>query len=189
MILINDDYSEYEEEPREVQTVTIHPPQPCHICGRPERDYACFRCGKPVCYNKQDYFADTACGGWILDTWHPSHPEDNEFYCRVCLSAGQIEDQMPVEFAQGQLAAVYSEEKTLIIVSNETTWKLDQEETRKLVAYLIDQQGDLFAKQYDPDSPEESAQKTEELELPPDPFATVGSDRDDILGDLDQETF
>ena len=77
---------ERDEEPREVPTMTVEPGQ-CCICGRPGREYGCFSCGHPVCYNEQDYFGDSSCGGWTLDSWHPDHPEENTFYCTLCMCA------------------------------------------------------------------------------------------------------
>lgn len=85
-----------EPEPKTVETYTVEP-GPCVTCGKPDQRYGCYVCGKPVCMNEQDYWSDTACGGWILDTWHPAHPEDNEYYCNACLKAEYGDEQAESE--------------------------------------------------------------------------------------------
>ena len=77
MTYSNDEIEEREREPQEIATATLDQPDNCSICGRPDQKYACFRCGKPVCYKQQSYWSDSTCGGWILDTWHPEHPDGN----------------------------------------------------------------------------------------------------------------
>lgn len=62
-------------------------PGPCCICGKPDQEHGCFRCGRFVCIDETDFMLDSACGGWILDWWHPCafDPDDgNEFWCREC---------------------------------------------------------------------------------------------------------
>jgi hypothetical protein len=167
------------EEEREVQTLRLDELGPCCICGRPGRRYGCFRCGQPVCYNDLNYFASSECGGWILDSWHPGHPDENEFRCQICL---HVIDG-PIAIADGQILAEYAADKSLIISVNGgqlvggQTWKLSLEETRDLVAYLSSERGDLFGRHYDPDKPEENAQE---------PVAVGG--QDDLL-DLDEHPF
>jgi len=136
---------EREEEEREVQTVTVYPPAPCWLCGRPECGYACFRCGRPVCYNQQNYFGESTCGGWILDTWHPSHPHENEFYCNVCLYAGLIPEA-------GLVVAgipIKAEAGTIHITVGGHVHTLDEEDAARLVAYLWSERGHLFGKPYE----------------------------------------
>ncbi len=81
---------EREEEPRELPEVRLDQPGPCIICGLPGCRNGCFSCGLPVCYHPDNYLADspTGCGGWILDTWHPAAPDENEYWCTNCLTAG-----------------------------------------------------------------------------------------------------
>jgi hypothetical protein len=136
-----DDDEEREEEPQEIQTVGADPPGPCCICGKPDRGYACFRCGRPICINAEDYWSDSTCGGWILDTHHPGHPEDNEFYCNVCLHAGLVPDEGVT--AAGMIFK-YTDHKTLTITIDGQERELDTQETRDLAAYLHDQCGELF---------------------------------------------
>src|SRR5712691_10050123 len=62
---------EREEEPRELPEVKLDAPGACCICGKPDCERGCFKCGRPVCYHSEDYLADSDCGGWILDSWHP----------------------------------------------------------------------------------------------------------------------
>jgi hypothetical protein len=81
----DDDDGEDEPQEQATPTVVLDVPGPCCACGKPDCTNGCFRCGRPVCYDLSDYFADTACGGWILDTWHPEHPSENEYYCQNCL--------------------------------------------------------------------------------------------------------
>lgn len=82
----DDDYDDDEdEEPQQVETFVLDKQGACCVCGKPGCTNGCYSCGKPVCYNEQDYWASSTCGGWILDTWHPEHPEGNEFYCSNCL--------------------------------------------------------------------------------------------------------
>jgi hypothetical protein len=80
-----DDEEDDEPQEQETPTVVLDVPGQCCTCGKPDCTNGCFRCGRPVCYNMSDYFADTDCGGWILDTWHPGHPSENEYYCFKCL--------------------------------------------------------------------------------------------------------
>ena len=75
---------EEEEEPRELPEVWLATPGACTTCGKPNQRYGCFRCGVAVCYSQINYLADTECGGWILDSWHPAAPDDNEYYCKQC---------------------------------------------------------------------------------------------------------
>ncbi len=77
-----------DDEPQELPEVLTDEPGPCTTCGKPEQRHACFSCGQPVCMDETNYLADTPCGGWILDTWHPAHPDENEYYCQRCLRAG-----------------------------------------------------------------------------------------------------
>ncbi len=77
-----------EPEPRELPEFLLEQPGPCCICGKPERTHGCFRCGKPVCINEQNYLRDSACGSWILDWWTVGayDPDDgNEFWCQKCV--------------------------------------------------------------------------------------------------------
>lgn len=88
----DDDYSYYdkpedEPEPQELPEIWLLEPGPCCICGKPEQRYGCFHCGKPVCYAETYYPEDSSCGSWILDSWHPAAPEENEFYCNRCQEA------------------------------------------------------------------------------------------------------
>ncbi len=85
MPYIDEDLDEREEEPRELPTVDVVP-GPCVTCGTPGQSHGCFKCGQPVCH-AQNYLADTACGGWILDSWHPAAPDENEYWCKACLKA------------------------------------------------------------------------------------------------------
>lgn len=78
-------YDHEDEEPRELLEIMLDAPGSCTTCGKHGQQRGCFRCGKPVCYNEKDYLADTKCGGWILDSWHPAAPDDNEYYCQECL--------------------------------------------------------------------------------------------------------
>lgn len=171
----DDDYDERDEEPREVEipTFTLDQPGPCCICGRPGRVYACFSCGRPVCYNEQDYFASSNCGGWILDSWHPAHPEENEFYCGECLVAGQIPPE-GVSIAGGAALFKWMENGALqLTINGQPPQVLSDENSRDLVAYLYHGRGELFGKRYDPDAPEESA---------PTPVAVASP----LDGDLDE---
>lgn len=144
----DDEEREEEREPEEVQTVTVYPPSNCCICGRPECGYACFRCGQAVCYNQENYFGDSPCGGWILDSWHPEHPHGNEFYCTVCLQAGLIPESglviagIPIKADRG---------KVQITVGGQVQ-ELSEEDAKDLIAYLWTERGELFGKPYDPDA-------------------------------------
>lgn len=87
---------DYEGEPQEMQSVTIDPPGPCTTCGKEGCTDGCFRCGQAVCMNAEDYQADTDCGGWILDWWHPSaydYDDGNEYWCKACLEAEYGNDE------------------------------------------------------------------------------------------------
>jgi hypothetical protein len=84
----DEEFEERDEEPQELPQVVLDEPGSCVVCGKLGRGYGCFRCGQPVCINADDYFADSACGGWILDWWTDGayDPDDgNEFYCNHCL--------------------------------------------------------------------------------------------------------
>lgn len=83
-----EDEEERDEEPVVVDTFALDKQGPCCVCGKPGCTNGCFSCGQPVCYNEQDYWASSTCGGWILDSWHPEHPEGNEFYCSKCSQEG-----------------------------------------------------------------------------------------------------
>lgn len=136
----SNDEIEHEEEPQEVPEVRFNPPTDCSICGKEGCTHGCFRCGSPVHYD-QNYFHDSACGTWILDTWHPGHPQENAFYCNLCLYAGLIEGPVSV----GGLTFTYSSHKTLrVTIDGEQSRELNAEETRNLVAFLYDQRGELF---------------------------------------------
>lgn len=145
-----------EQEPEEVETCTVAP-GPCVVCGRPGQRHACFRCGNPVCYHPTNYFEDSTCAGWILDSWHPGHPHDNEMWCHICQQAAQVTDfGGELETAAG-LTFKYKEidggGKVLTIKVNGKVRELTEEETRTLVAYLWTEKApDLFGKQYDPDA-------------------------------------
>ena len=73
-----DAYYDGNDEPRELPEALLDEPGPCCICDKPDQRHACFSCGKPVCMHPIDYLADTRCGGWILDSWHPVAPDENE---------------------------------------------------------------------------------------------------------------
>lgn len=169
---------EYDEEPREIATNALTVPGNCCICNRPGCGYGCFRCGRPVCYSSKDYFSDSKCGGWILDTWHPSHPDENEFYCQICLTAGLIENE-GVSLADGAVKFKYDSPGVLQMTLNGATQALSDEDAKKLVAYLYDQRGELFGKPYNPDA--------EDNEPATDPFVKVGAGADDTDLDLDLE--
>jgi hypothetical protein len=85
-----DDDGESEQEPREMPEVHLQESGPCCMCSKPDQQYGCFRCGRPVCMDESNYMADSACGGWIMDWWSNSafDPDDgNEFWCRECIEA------------------------------------------------------------------------------------------------------
>lgn len=87
---------EREEEPRELPEVTVAS-APCTTCGKLEQFHGCFRCGKSVCMDEQQYMADTDCGAWILDWWSNGamNPDDgNEYWCQACLRE-VYEQQLP----------------------------------------------------------------------------------------------
>jgi hypothetical protein len=97
-------YDDEEEEERELQELPmVDADGPCCICGKPDQKHGCFVCGRPVCYDEEDYFKDTKCGGWILDTWHDAHPEGNEFYCQECLAEQYPMESEPIEDDLGNL--------------------------------------------------------------------------------------
>jgi hypothetical protein len=141
----DDDELDEEREPEEVQTVTVYPPAPCCICGRPEQGHACFRCGQAVCYNQENYFGESTCGGWILDTWHPEHPHGNEFYCNVCLVAGLIPESglvvagIPIKASNGTIEFTVAGQ----------VQELEEEDAKNLIAYLWSERSDLFGKSYE----------------------------------------
>ena len=96
MIYYDDDLEE-EREPRELPEVHLLESGPCCMCGKPDQQHGCFRCGRPVCIDDSNYMADSACGGWIM-CWCSNgamDPDDgNEFWCHECieeeLTAGQL---------------------------------------------------------------------------------------------------
>lgn len=141
MTYYDEDTEEREEEPHELPTITLGEPGPCSTCGKADQHYGCFRCGRPVCYNAQNYLADSTCGGWILDSWHPDAPEGNEFYCNMCLHAGLLVDK---DITVAGITFAYTDHQTVQITFNDQLRELSVEETRNLVAYLYDQRGELF---------------------------------------------
>jgi hypothetical protein len=144
-----------EREPQTIETMTLDQPGPCWICGRPDQHLACFRCGRPVCYNPLDYWASSTCGGWILDTWHPEHPEGNEFYCNICLAAALIRQDEGLTVADGILFK--ADNGTVQIIIDGKPRQLTEDEASSLIAYLFDERGDLYGKPYDPESDEATA--------------------------------
>ncbi len=136
-----EDHEKRDEEPRASTTARLDVPGACCICGRPERRDACMHCGRPVCYNEENDRADSTCGAWVQDPWQPSHPEEDEFYCTMCLHAAMIEGPVMV----GRLTFAYTDHQTLAItVDGGQVRELNTEETRKLVAFLYDHRGTLF---------------------------------------------
>ncbi len=87
MLYYDEELEESEVEPSELPEAIVERPGPCVTCGKPEQQNGCFKCGLPVCYNPENYLADSDCGGWILDSWHPSAPGGNEYWCKSCLQA------------------------------------------------------------------------------------------------------
>jgi len=166
-----------EERVQELSDARLDQPAACFICGRPACKYGCFRCGLPVCHNQENYFLDSTCGAWILDTWHPGHPDENEFYCKMCLHAGLI----PASGLTIARITFKAEKGALQIVVGGTPRPLSNEEAADLIAYLFDNRGELFGKPYNPDAEEEH-----ELE----PVAvTSENEQDDSLGSLDDHPF
>lgn len=108
--MFHDDKDRYngEPEPQELPEVMAGQPGSCCVCGKLAQRNSCFKCGKPVCYNEQNYLEDSACGGWILDSWHPDAPEENEYWCQHCLKEGIDEQESKTEelSSDGQLALV-----------------------------------------------------------------------------------
>ncbi|MBA2677547.1 MAG: hypothetical protein H0U76_04015 [Ktedonobacteraceae bacterium] len=90
MFYLDEELDDVEAEPRELPTVIVAH-GPCVTCGAPGRDHSCFQCGKPVCH-AENYLADTNCGGWILDSWHPDASEENEYWCVACMEEGARHD-------------------------------------------------------------------------------------------------
>lgn len=180
-----DDEEERDQEPREVQTLTIYPPAPCWLCGRPEQGHVCFRCGRPVCYNQENYFSDSSCGGWILDTWHNEHPDGNEFYCKVCLHAGLIPTDGLTLINTG--IKIKAENGTIELVIGGETHELDSEQAADLIAYLFDERGELFGKPYE-EGPEQE-QAPELVTVTSESSDQGGQDQDDSLGDLEDHPF
>jgi hypothetical protein len=88
-MLYYEELEESEAEPGELPEAVVEQPGPCVTCGKPEQQHGCFKCGKPVCMNETNYLADSDCGGWILDSWHPSAPDENEFWCTACLKESE----------------------------------------------------------------------------------------------------
>jgi len=85
---------EQEQEPRELPSVLLDEPGPCCMCGKPDQQRGCFRCGRPICMDAANYLNDSPCGGWILDWWSTGacDPDDgNEFWCHECI-AEQLAD-------------------------------------------------------------------------------------------------
>lgn len=87
----HDEYEEDDDDELQVmESVTIYPPAPCCICGMTNQTFGCYRCGKPVCMDAENYMHDapSGCGAWIMD-WHSNgamSPDDgNEYYCQTCL--------------------------------------------------------------------------------------------------------
>lgn len=81
------DDEDFGDDAREIEVPdnTASEPGPCVICGNEAR-HICMECGKHVCGDPNEYFGDTKCAAWDLDTWHPSHPEENVFRCYPCLN-------------------------------------------------------------------------------------------------------
>lgn len=188
----DDEDREEEREPEEVQTVTVYPPSNCCICGRPECGYACFRCGQAVCYNRENYFGESTCGGWILDSWHPGHPHENEFYCNICLVAGLIPEVglviagVPIKASNG----------TIEVTVAGQVQELSEEDAKNLIAYLWTERSDLFGKSYERIDAEKQLleESTPKLVTVPDegdhPQSDQGNqDQDDSLGDLEDHPF
>ena len=44
-----DDDEEVEREPQELPEIRLDEAGPCCMCGKPEQQHGCFRCGRPVC--------------------------------------------------------------------------------------------------------------------------------------------
>jgi hypothetical protein len=164
MSYLDEEHEEEREELQELPDTRLDQPAACFICGRPDCKYACFRCGQPVCYNQESYFGDSTCGGWILDTWHPGHPEENEFYCQICLHAGLIPDAglviagIPIKANNGVIEVTIGGQ----------VQELSEEDAKNLIAYLFTERGELFGKPYDPDAEEEhTPELVDAAALPP----------------------
>lgn len=176
----DDEEREEEREPEEVQTISVYPPSNCCICGRPECGYACFRCGQAVCYNQENYFGDSPCGGWILDTWHPEHPHGNEFYCNICLQAGLIPESgliiagIPIKANRG----------TIQITVAGQVQELSEEDTKNLIAYLWTERSELFGKRYDPDA--ETQEDVPSIEESPELVGVQSQEAGDHLQEDDE---
>jgi hypothetical protein len=178
----DDDDQELEErESQELPEVRLDQPAACFICGRPNCQNACFRCGQPVCYNQEFYFGESTCGGWILDTWHPAHPEENVFYCNICLQAGLIPEAglviagIPIKADNGVVQ---------ITVAGRVQ-ELSEEDTKNLIAYLWSERGELFGKPYDPDAEtQEDVPDMEESQSPELVGVQSLQEDDDALGEL-----
>ena len=94
MSYYDEDEDRDEWEPVELPEARLDEPGKCVICGKPGCQFACFKCGEPVCYPTTYYPDSSECGGWILDSWHNAAPAENEFWCNICLEAGlKAEDQ------------------------------------------------------------------------------------------------
>ena len=170
----DDDERERDDEPEELPEVRLDQPGACCVCGKEECTNGCFRCGRPVHYHPdpRSYFSDSACGAWTLDTWHPGHPEGNEFYCNECLHAGLIEPPLTV----GGLTFAYTDHKSVtVMIDGSQARELTTQETRDLVAYLHDQRGELFYHE----------SKGAELES----VTVASAGRQDDPGNLDDVTF
>lgn len=84
-----DDEAESEPEPREMPAVFLNESGPCCMCGKPDQQRGCFRCGRPVCMDPENSMNDSGCGGWIMDWWSNGamDPDDgNEFWCKECIA-------------------------------------------------------------------------------------------------------
>ena len=184
----DDDEQEPEErEPQELPEVRLDRPAACFICGRPDCKNGCFRCGQPVCYNQEFYFGESTCGGWILDTWHPAHPEENCFYCNICLQAGLIPES-------GLVIAgipIRADNGTIQVTVAGQVQDLSEEDTKNLIAYLWTERGELFGKPYDPDAETPPVENVPDAEESPDLVGVQGSLQEDYdgLAELEDHPF
>lgn len=103
---MDDEQDDLEQGEKELPEVFLTESGPCVVCGKAGCQQGCFRCGKPVCMNGQDYQADSSCGSWLLDWWSNGAMEStdgNEFWCNGCLEEGYGKpEQEPVhDFLEG----------------------------------------------------------------------------------------
>ena len=81
-----------DDERGELPTAYANPSGPCVVCSKADQQFACFRCGEPVCMDEDNIMNDTGCGGWIMDWWSNGamDPDDgNEYWCKHCLERGE----------------------------------------------------------------------------------------------------